>query len=218
VDALVGNVINGREVGKYYFAGYDAQDFDGRMLWWAAMAWTQSLSYNGIAGWRLPTTKQLDASCDLQFDAGTTAGFPLVPSSGGHNCTGSELGHMYFINLGASAHSNILGGSNADNLALFTNLAHFPIAYNPNAYEYWTSTLDASHHDSGDNNASAWYFDVGDGWQYFGDGGSFMNAWAVHDGDVGRSVPEPASISLLCLCIAAALSTRRVRATAPHRG
>jgi len=216
VDSLVGNVINGRAVGKYYFAGYDAQDFDGRMLWWAAMAWTQSLTYNGITGWRLPTTLQLDASCDLQFVAATTNGFPPVPASGGHNCIGSELGYMYHTNLGAVAHGNILSGTETGNIALFTNLAQFPNAYGLHSYEYWTGTLDASYHDTGTNDASVWYFDAGDGWQGYGAAGSFMNAWAVHDGDVGRPVPEPTTFSLFSLCIAAALLTLRKRAVVAH--
>lgn len=198
VDGLIGTVVNGRAVGKYDFIDDAGNTFQGRMLWWGAMAWVQTLDYLGITGWRLPTTAQPDSSCDLQFNAATTGGYPPVPASGGHNCRGSELGYMFYENLGASAYQNIFAGSNSSNLALFSNLAVFPNAFNPNAYEYWSSTLDASYHDPGDNTqTSAWYFDVGDGWQGFGSGGSYMHAWAVHDGDVGRPVSEPGTVVLL---------------------
>jgi hypothetical protein len=108
---------------------------------------------------------------------------------------------MYYVNLGAAAHSNIFGGTQIDNLALFTNLAQFPSTFNPTAYEYWTSTLDPSY--PGDQSgASAWYFDVGDGWTGFGAAGSYMHAWAVHDGDVGQSITEPGSLWLLAIALA----------------
>ncbi len=207
IDSLIGTVVNGRTVTGGDFAGYDEGVFTGRMLWWGATAWAESLTYSGTNGWRLPTTIQPDFSCDLQFVASTTGGFPGVPSSGGHNCASSELGFMFYENLGASAYSSAQSGTQVENLALFANLTQFLVGDNPNAHVYWTSTLDASYH--GDpSSTSAWYFDYGDGWQGFGNGLSFMNAWVVHDGDVGRSIPEPNTITLTALAISIFLARR----------
>ncbi|MEF8728082.1 MAG: hypothetical protein V5B34_07695 [Accumulibacter sp.] len=84
-------------------SGYDA---DGRMNWSAAKTWAASLSYGGYDDWRLPTALNQDGS---------------EPCNGG-SCTGSEMGHMFYNNLGAIAGNSILSGTNTTNLALFANL------------------------------------------------------------------------------------------------
>ena len=70
-----------------------AADFDtstGQMTWWGAMAWASSLDYGGYSDWRLPMTLQPDAACSAQSPSG----------SYGYNCTGSELGHLFYTELG----------------------------------------------------------------------------------------------------------------------
>jgi hypothetical protein len=52
---------------------------DGQLTWPQAMQWVASLSLRGIRGWRLPTALNPDGS-------GPTLG---------HNCVGSEMGHLY---------------------------------------------------------------------------------------------------------------------------
>ena len=79
-------------------------DSDGRMDWATATSWAANLDIDGVAGpdgWRLPTTQQPDPSCDLQ-SGGVSSGF---------NCTGSEMGNLYY---------NVLG--NASGLPAFTNI------------------------------------------------------------------------------------------------
>ncbi len=91
-------------------SGYDE---DGRMNWWNTMIWAQNFVYQGYIDWRLPTTLQPDLGCSFQ-----------EPVSFGYNCTGSEMGHLYYTELG-----NIAGFlSNSD---LFINLR---------SYWYWSST------------------------------------------------------------------------------
>ena len=104
-----------------------------------------------MSDWRLPATPQPDATCDGQYDPGPP--FPLEDY--GFNCKGSELGHMFYNNLGATAGSSILAGSNATNLALFTNIQ-------PDVYwsaEYAPGTIAAD----------AWLFDAINGLQSLDD-------------------------------------------------
>ncbi len=56
VDGLIGTIVNGRPVGKYDLIDDSGSTFQGRMLWWGAMAWAQSLTYGGTSGLALPTT------------------------------------------------------------------------------------------------------------------------------------------------------------------
>ena len=70
---------------------------NGTMTWAAANTWAANLSFtNGINvydNWRLPTTLQPDASCGSQSGG---------VSSGG-NCTGSEMRHLFYAELGGTA-------------------------------------------------------------------------------------------------------------------
>lgn len=97
-------------------SGYDA---DGRMDWATANAWAAGLNYYGYTGWRLPATPQPDPSCAAQLNPG---GFP--PQGYGFNCTGSEMGHLFYLALGGKAGEGVYnqGGDTAEeraNLALF---------------------------------------------------------------------------------------------------
>ena len=146
-------------------SGYDA---DGKMTWSQAMTWADGLTYGGYTDWRLPTTVQPDATCSDQ-----SAG------SNGYNCTGSEMGHLFYTELGGTAGSSILISADPD-LALFTNVevAHF-----------WSGTEYAPDTTAG----SAWYFDFGFGIQYANaNKASSLYAWAVRPGDVA-AVPVPAA-------------------------
>lgn len=64
----------------------DASYAGTSMNWYDAMTWANSLTVGGYTDWRLPTTLQPDPSCDSQSGS----------VSYGYNCTGSELGNLFY--------------------------------------------------------------------------------------------------------------------------
>lgn len=137
-------------------------NMNGYMAWTAANAWADSLSFtdgvNVYANWRLPISD-------------TCSGF---------NCTGSEMGHLFYNVLGGTATQSILTSGDPD-LLKFTNLQ---------ANHYWSATEYAP--DTG----NAWFFSFAIGRQFavFKTVGYY--ALAVSPGDVGaannNTVPAPA--------------------------
>ena len=135
---------------------------NGVMTWNNAMTWASNFSYYDsvrnvtYTDWRLPTSD----------------------TCGGYNCTGSEMGHLFYTELGGTAASSILSSGDPD-LALFTNVQ---------SNYYWSGTEYAP------DPRSAWYFHFGVGNQNanggYKTGTSF--AWAVRPGDVA-AVPPPAA-------------------------
>jgi hypothetical protein len=159
-------------------SGYDS---DGIMNWAAANAWAGALVYGGFDDWRLPST-------------GTT------PTCSGA-CTNSELGHMFYNNMGAKSGESIHLGSNSANLALFVNVAPLPPGVSG---LYWSSTENAA--------GNAWSFNtLGGGQSVFGKGFAFY-AWAVRGGDVASPVPEPASAWLVLIGLGGLAGLGRRRA------
>jgi hypothetical protein len=89
-------------------SGYDA---DGKMTWPEALAFVEGLVYEGYDDWRLPTLAPINGaflqpnltnngSSDLGF-AKTTTDF--ATDGGWRDADGnpvSEMGHMYYVNLG----------------------------------------------------------------------------------------------------------------------
>lgn len=88
----------------------------------------------------------------------------------GFSCTGSEMGHLFYNELGGAAGSSILSSSDPD-LAKFSNIQ--------SGY-YWSATEFALNTD----NAWSFLFSAGD--QYFSDKTTSNIAWAVHSGDVSE--------------------------------
>ena len=81
---------------------------DGLMTWGSAKAWAASLNVEGVTGWRLATS---DTSCNVAL------------------CFGSEMGHLFFGELGGTSGTPILSSGDPD-LALFSNIQSL----------YWTDT------------------------------------------------------------------------------
>jgi hypothetical protein len=125
----------------------------GTMHWGAAVSWTASLG----PGWRLPTALNSDASGPCYT----------------YNCTGSEMGHLYYTEL-----RNGAGGPLA-------NTGPVDYLY---SYVYWSGTENVNHDEY------AWGFDFRDGFQAMGylKDSSYAYALAVHSGDVGVPVLPPA--------------------------
>ncbi len=156
-------------------SGYDA---DGRMHWAAANAWAANLTFHDsvrnvdYSDWRLPTALNQDGTG------------PCL----GYSCNSSEMGHMFYNNMGASATFSILSGTNTANLAMFTNMG---------SRAYWSGTAYAPFP------SVHWVFRAGRGEQtynefdiFYGETFSFF-AWAVRDGDVAAPVPEPETYAML---------------------
>jgi len=141
--------------------------------WQAAVDWAENLSIvvngNPYNNWRLPKT--VDGARDL---------------AGGYNKTSSEMGHLYYSSLGNKGQLDINGiyqpGFGLKNKGLFTKLV---------GWYYWSETEFSGQGDY------VWMFGFPDGWQdtRSKDRTSYY-AMAVHDGDVGSPVPEPATIIL----------------------
>ena len=124
---------------------------NGVMNWQAAKDWAAALDIDGVTGWRLPMAHNSD-----------------VPSCSGYNCTGSEMGNMFYNVLGGVAGSSITTTHNS-NYDLFSNVQ---------SDDYWSSTEYAP------NSAFAWDFGFGDGLQNLRGKGYNGYAWAVRAGDV----------------------------------
>jgi hypothetical protein len=167
-----------------------------QMTWDEARTWAANLSYYDsvrnvtYTDWRLPTTVQPDPGCSGQSNAGSFGlqGF-------GYNCTGSEMGHLFYIELGGVAVQSIATTHNA-NYNMFQNIQL-------NGY-YWSDTEYAP------NTGLAWIF----GFNY-GDQGTgtkdFPNyVWAVRSGDVA-AVPLPATAWLFASGLIGLLGLSRKR-------
>lgn len=152
-------------------------DMNRSMSWADANTWAANLSivdnFNHLTydNWRLPTTLQPDASCSGQSW-----------TSFGYGCTGSEMGHLFYSELGGTAGQSILTSMDTD-LAKFSNLR---------GGLYWSGSENV------DNPiyADAWGFDFYDGHQdAYGQIYTFY-ALAVSPGDVA-AVPEAQTYALM---------------------
>jgi len=119
------------------------------------MDWASALSVNFggniYDGWRLPTSLNQDGSGPCK----------------GNYCTGSELGHLYYTELGNKPFPE--AGWGLKNTGDFQNLR---------PSQYWTNTEYSA------NPALAWIFNINAGDQSYRNKGDLNFAIAVRDGDV----------------------------------
>ena len=167
VDAIINNV---GSVADSYSGSHNltASDFAfasyGLATWWGAQAWAANLSYGGYSDWRLPTTPGT-ATSDF-------------------NQSGSELGHLFYTELGGTALNSIITNHN-DNNKLFSNIQ---------AGVYWSGNESESVNTP--DPGYAWNFNTSNGYQNaFSLKDNHFIPWAVRSGDVA-AVPVPASIWL----------------------
>jgi len=137
--------------------------FGGAMTWTAAQQWIGAMNasnggtgYLGYNNWRLPTSD----SCL------------------GYNCPGSEMGHLFFNELGGTAYTSI-SAHHSVSYALFPGLQD---------QQYWSSTESGS-------SAYLFYFNLGYS-NELNKGSGGIHAWAVRTGDVA-AVPVPTAAWLL---------------------
>ncbi len=163
---------------------------NGRMTQPDAHDWAQSLVYGGYDDWRLPTTGQPDASCSATYEPGF--GYPTQYL--GFNCTGSEMGHIFYADLGGNAGESVHDAT-GDTAQEIANLALF---VNVHSFNYWSGTIPDTFA------GIRWTFSMFDGEQnYTGAIGSTLRAVAVRPGDVVSQVPEPQTLALVLLGLAA---------------
>jgi hypothetical protein len=137
---------------------------DGSMSWNTAQEWIAAMNaanYRGSNRWSLPETSLPDTGCSQ------------LPKSAafGYRCTGSQMGNLYYNDLGGEKGSTIELKHNA-NYGLFNN-------FQP--YLYWSSTLWTRVPNS------AFSFSFGNGFQGTNVFVNDMYAIAVTPGKVGFS-------------------------------
>ena len=117
---------------------------DGSMSWHTAVAFIDSLNaraYLGHSTWRLPRTPDTDSTCSVQ-----TA---QLHQGSGYDCTGSEMGELFYTELGSEAGSTL--ARTHDRFArLFTGFQQSL---------YWSDSTAQG------TNFGAWTFSFGNGWQ-----------------------------------------------------
>lgn len=173
------------------FAKSSGYSSTGKMSWDIAVGWASTLEFGGYSDWRLPSTLVPDYACTSQAWWSYSA----------YNCSGSEIGHLFYIELGGNRDQKISDSGDPD-LSLFTNLQDI----------YWSETdLSATGLITGPN--SAYVFETFIGFQMPTSKEAQWYAWAVRDGDITSSIPEPPTIGLIFL--AALLITVGNRALPP---
>ena len=187
------------------YAQTNGDDADGVMFWEDARAWAEGLEYYDSVrdvtwdDWRLP--KILPVNGDryniLAYPGGYNGYYDIgynvsAPGSAFPGSTGSELAYMYHINLGNRGYYNTSGwgpksGWNDPPKATFIDVNGNAVSFEHlQADGYWSGT-------EYDTNERAWWFYFGWGWQNHGLWSSNFYTWAVRDGDVSTSSPEPPS-------------------------
>lgn len=142
---------------------------NGLMDWAVANAWASSYSFGGYDDWRLPIAIKPDAACMSLSSSSATNAI-------GYNCTGSEMGHLWYVELGNTIASFAIDDG---------EFLSFQLA------DYWSGTEFSS------NSSLAFHFSTADGSQRISSKERGLFAMAVRDGDVRvTQVPEPASLLL----------------------
>lgn len=175
-----------------------ASTWDNQMLWVSGLNGPAVLTYDINPGvtvtwggdWRLPDTNPVSPFYFYGFD-GTT--------SGGYNITSSEMGHLFYTELGNLGYYDASGtyqpGWGLVNAGPFDNLQ-------PGSY--WSGTEYALQ------TSGAWYSDFRYGYQQWVHEDTTFYALAVRPGDVAAaSVPEPGTMMLMGSAIAGFAAFRK---------
>jgi hypothetical protein len=151
----------GTNYGNDVYGNPSVINSNGTATWGGAQKWISAMdaaNYLGYSDWRLPTSD----TCFV------------------YNCTGSEMGNLFYNELGGFAGISILTRHNA-NLALFQNVQ---------SNQYWSGTEIAPYP------YLAMYFNMFDGNQNENAKASTLFALAVRPGQV-TAAPEPETYAML---------------------
>ncbi len=158
--------------------------------WQNQVSWASGLSVTHdsvtYTDWRLPTT------VDGAIVSGSNADFYNGVGPNGYNITTSEMGHLFYTELGNLGKIAIDGtepqpGYGLNSTGDFQNLVNSV---------YWSATEYSAHPES------AWRFVFGRGSQDNGGKTILYDGLAVRSGDVAATVPEPTTIALLGIGLA----------------
>ena len=161
-------------------------------VWANQVDWASGLTvtFEGreYTDWRLPST------VDGYFVYGTDG-----TTTGGYNITTSEMGHLYYSELGNLGLYDTEGNSpqpdwGLNNTGDFQNLV---------ASMYWSGTEYAAY------SGTAWLFFLNYGYQQVNFEVARYYALAVRPGDVAATVPEPATLLLMGSGLVGLLLCRR---------
>lgn len=161
-------------------SGYDS---NGRMRWAQANTWADQLSYGGYDDWRLASANLINGANPCYATDGSC--------DEGYNNTTSELGHMFYNNLGNLGYYDASGVSQAGygvTNSSFTDgdSGDSVSILNLQNSEYWLGEASSTYY--------AWAFDTDYGRQMPDNSKNELSyySWAVRAGDVS-SVPVPAA-------------------------
>lgn len=157
-----------------YIDGISTEYNDGRMTFEDVNIWIAQLTYAGFSDWRLPSTEYIDPSCGSQL---SVDGFNY---SSGISCSNSEMGHLFYDELGGVVDQKITE-SNNENINMFINIQ------DSGAGSYWSSQILPW--------GEVYGFNFYNGHTIYGNVANQRYAWLVHDGDIA-TVPVPAAIWL----------------------
>ena len=154
------------------------------MTWDDATNWAANLDIYGFSGWRLPLVYNTNgvsaySGSSIGYNNPTTSGSPPYPAVSVY----SEMATMFYDTLGNLAQYDTSGnpqsGYGLTNSGPFENLQSSDYAYSSG---YWSGTVFS------DVLAREFYFASGN--QGVTGRSSLLNAWAVHDGDLGQGTNE----------------------------
>ena len=154
--------------------------YTGRMKWWGAMAWVDQVSFGGHDDWRLTFTMVPDGTC-TELD-----GITQRTDSRGYNCSGSEMGHLFYIEFDGEAGQNVLASGDPD-LDLFIDIQ----AYRSFTYWSFTDGTDIAKPNQAGTDIAKRTFNYNSGWQGMWYADNRLYAWAVADGDIFAPEPTP---------------------------
>lgn len=206
---LYDDVLNVTWLQDANYAKTSGYDSDGLMSWDEAQAWAYNLIYHDdvrhvdYSDWRLASNEPVNGTgynFSEAFNGTTDVGYNITS-------TNAELAYMYQVNLGlkskySSVFMSIFDPSQAfqSDFGIFDNgtfngtnqnsfgQKNVGLVGNLQAYPYWSGSDYSS--------IGAWVFNTGIGRQDSSIKPNTYYAWAVRDGDVAASIPEPSILWL----------------------